>query len=76
MELKKKTVIEYNNKNSQWNKGYVNVYVKGVLQELIGVDDFLENNTDEDVYCVDDIIDQMKVKYSISKVVRNELNWK
>lgn len=71
-----KTQIEFDNTNGMWNSGSIMVYVNGKLKEHISVDDFLETNTNEDIDCADDIIDMMKEKYSIDKVVRDELDWR
>ena len=64
--LFKKSYIEYDNKNSMWNNGHVHVYVKDELVESIFVDE-------DNPY---DIIDRMKDKYSISKVITKEHNWR
>ena len=74
LSLFKKTRIEYENRNSQWNSGHIMVYVKGELMEHIFVDEYLENN--EDMHGVDDIIDLMKIKYGIKKVVEDVHNWR
>ncbi len=74
LSLFKKTRIEYENRNSQWNSGHIMVYVKGELMEHIFVDEYLENN--EDMYGVDDIIDLMKIKYGIKKVVEDVHDWR
>lgn len=76
MFKRKKTYIEYDNRNSQWNDGWVSVYVKDELKEHISVDEFLEENTDDNIYCADDIIDIMKEKYNIDKVVRDVYDWR
>ena len=70
------TYIEYNNQNSQWSNGHISVYVAGELKEHICVDEFMEKNTDEDIWSADDIIDKLKEKYGITKVLRNEHNWR
>lgn len=70
------TYIEYDNINSMWDNGHITVYVKGELKEQIFVDEYLENNTDDDVYSADCIIDLMKEKYGIDIVERNEHNWR
>lgn len=72
----KNSYIEYDNQNSMWNNGHILVYKKGELKERIFVDDFVESNTDEDIWGADDIIDKMKQKYAISKVIRKEHNWR
>jgi len=76
MFKRKKTQIEYDNKNSMWNDGHILVYVKGELKEHIFVDDFMEVNTDDDIWGAEDIIDKMKEKYAIDKVIRKEHNWR
>lgn len=76
LSLFKKTRIEYENRNSQWNSGHISVYVRGKLMEHIFVDEYLENNKHEDVAGVDDIIDLMKAKYGIRKVVEDAYNWR
>lgn len=76
MFITSKTYIEYNNINNVWNDGYISVYVKGDLKEQIFVDDFMEKNTDEEISDVDDIIDKMKEKYHIDKVIYKDYNWR
>ena len=73
----KEKYIEFNNRNNQWNNGYIYVYVNDIMVEFISVDDYLENNTNENIYCSDDIIDLLKEKYNITKVIKDEgYNWR
>lgn len=71
----KNTYIEYDNTNNQWNNGHITVYIKGNLQEHIFVNDIIEDNTN-DIYTPENIIDNLKQKYSISKVIKIEHNWR
>ena len=67
--------VKYSNQNPMWNSGYVTVYLNGEMVEHISVDEFLENNDDEDIYCPEDIVElKMKeygIKHSIIKPVKN-----
>ena len=75
--MDKENYIEFNNRNNQWNNGYIYVYVNDIMVEFISVDDYLENNTNENIYCSDDIIDLLKEKYNITKVIKDEgYNWR
>jgi hypothetical protein len=69
-----KNRIDYNNTNSMYNSGHINVYIDNKSVEYIFVDDFLEEN--KDAHCADDIIDLLKEKYNIQKVIRYEVNWR
>ena len=76
---RKKTYIKYDNRNSQWNDGHVLVYVKDELKEQIFVDDYREKHEDieNDVF-IDaySIIDEMKQKYGIEKVIEDVYDWR
>ena len=73
--FQKKSYIKYDNRNSQWNDGWVEVYVKGELKELISVDDY-RSEIDGERMNVYDIIDLMKSKYGIDKVIEDVHNWR
>ena len=76
---RKKTYIKYDNSNSQWNDGHVLVYVKDELKEQIFVDDYrekyedIENDVFIDAYS---IIDEMKQKYGINKIIEDVYDWR
>lgn len=73
---RKKSYIEYYNINSMWNSGHIAVWVDGEFVELINVDDYLEHTTDEDIYSPACIINMLKQKYNIKKVIRKEYDWR
>lgn len=56
-----KDFIEFNDENYLWNSGHVFVYLNGELVENIFIDD-----TDKSA---DEIIEEMKEKYNIYKVI-------
>lgn len=62
--LVSRSYIEYSNMNPMWNSGHVIVVIKGKTVEHIFVDD-----TDKSA---DELIDEMKSKYKISKVKYKE----
>lgn len=77
--------IVYNNVNDMWNNGYISVYVKGTLVESIYVDDYIDKHKNDDgnigsesdpTIDAYDIIEILKKKYSISRVIVNAPNWK
>lgn len=70
----KRTEIRYNNSNPMWNNGYIYVYVKGEIAEVIDVDEELDK--DNDFYSAYCIIDFLKSKYGIKKVVEKVNNWR
>jgi hypothetical protein len=76
--VKSKTLrsyIEYDNTNNMHNDGHIRVYVKGKLVESIFVDEYKEEN--EDIYSAYEIIDLMKLKYKITRVIVKEgYNWR
>lgn len=62
--------IEWDETNSMWNGGYLHVHVNGEIVESIFVDDRSEDNP----Y---DIIDELKEKYSITRVKEtNRYDWR
>ena len=76
---RKKTYIKYDNINSQWNDGYVLVYIKDELKENISVDDYREKHQDidNDIFISSSsIIEDMKQKYGIDKVVEDVYDWR
>lgn len=76
---RKKTYIKYDNINSQWNDGYVLVYIKDELKEHISVDDYREKHQDidNDIFISSSsIIEDMKQKYGIDKVIKDVYDWR
>lgn len=68
-----KTYIEWNNINSMWNSGYIIVKLKGQIMENFSVDDHFEEEREYDVY---ELLDILKEKYKIDKVIIKETNWR
>ena len=64
----KRNYIVYDIRNSMWNDGHIEVYKNKRLVEWIEVDDNVES--------VDDLIEELKEKYSIKKVIYKEYNWR
>lgn len=67
---KPRNYIEYNNTNSQWNDGYIYVYLKGELVQHFSVDEIHDMLWEfDEVFDLYDFIDDLKIKYGITKVV-------
>lgn len=68
-----KNYIEWDNTNSQWHEGYINVYINNKCIQHFNIED-LEATLEEfniDFY-IFDFIDELKEKYGIENYIQKK----
>ena len=74
---RKKSYIEYDNNNNQWNDGFIYVYVKDNLIQSFYVNDLREHLEEfDESFSVYNFIDDLKKMYNIKEVIVKEHNWR
>ena len=64
--------IEHTDNDMQLNEGFVTVWIANEIVESIFINDYEEENPGNGI---GDLIDEMKVKYDITKVKYKQTNW-